>query len=312
MIVLRAPHGASSKGLRTSGGLGALGRVLACAVLLISACTTSNPSGTAVERHETRAMGASISYSVAPGHGKPLLLLHGWASDSSVWDLLAPRLQSAGPVVAVDAPGTGLSTRGSEAFTYARYADAAVAVMDREGLSSAIVVAHSFGAYAAREFVRRHPERTCAIVLIDGSFGRSFPDTAAVQAFRNSLSAQPWPAPLQARSTPAGASEETLRRIASMRAGVSLASAGEWIDALQDERLYGAEPIAVPVRLIMREESTWMNAEEIDRLRAFAPRLHVMRIPGASHFLSWDAPEEVGDLIDAFSRTVECSHSARQ
>jgi pimeloyl-ACP methyl ester carboxylesterase len=248
---------------------------------------------------------------VASGHGAAFLLLHGWASDSSVWALMTPRLQELGPVIAVDAPGSGLSTRGRETFTYARYADAAAAVMEQEGLSSAVVVAHSFGAYAARELVRQYPERACAIVLVDGSFGRSFHDAAATRAFRESLSAQPWPDPLKARNAPSNASPDTLRLLPIMHARVSRETAVEWINALLDERIYESDRVSAPVRLILRAESTWMTAEEIDRLRAYAPRLQVVRVARVSHFLAWDAPDAVAALIREFTRTADCAHAAQ-
>lgn len=271
----------------------------------------SGAADTANPRRAISVGDASISYSLAPGHGTSFVLLHGWASDSSVWELLAPSLQALGPVIAVDAPGSGSSTRGNEPFTYARYAEAAVSVMEQEGLSSAIVVAHSFGAYAARQLVRRHPERACAIVLLDGSFGRGFPDADGARAFRDSLSAQPWPRPLEARNAPANASPDTLRLLPLMHERVSQQNAVEWIDALLDERTYESDGVAAPVSLIMRTQSTWMTAEEIDRLRIFAPRLQVVRVAGVSHFLAWDAPDEVAALIREFARTADCAHAAK-
>jgi pimeloyl-ACP methyl ester carboxylesterase len=303
--------GISTTGARRGAASIAWFACLSLLAWVVSACAAPAAREGAEERRSAPFEDAFVSYSLTSGHGTPFLLMHGWASDSMVWDLLAPRLRSLGPSIAVDAPGSGPSPRGSVPFSYQRYADASATALAHEGVASAIVIAHSFGSFAAREFVRRYPERTCAIILLDGSFGRAFPDDAAAQAFRASLSAQPWPGLLQARDAPSNASDETLRLLPAMHRRASRESAIEWIDALFDERIYQTDRIEAPIRLIVRAESTWMDGEEIDRLRVFAPRLQVVRVANASHFLAWDAPDEVAELIRVFVRTVECEHATR-
>jgi len=266
-----------------------------------------HPSAEGAQIRTAAAADTTISYTALPGRGTPIVLMHGWASDSSVWDLLAPGLRPAGPLFLVDAPGSGRSPRGDAAFSYSRYAEAAAGVMGREGLDSAVVVAHSFGAYAAREFVRRYSRRACAIVLLDGSFKEAFADAASARAFAGALREQPWPQALESRNAPSEASAATLQRLPAMHRRAQRESSLEWIDALLDDRLYEADPVPVPVLLILRSGSTWATEDHLASLRSIAPGLQVRRIANVSHFLAWDAPDEVATMVREFVGDLSCA-----
>jgi pimeloyl-ACP methyl ester carboxylesterase len=104
-----------------------------------------------------------------PGHGTPVVLLHGLASQRRFWNLVVPHLAGL-PLLAIDQRGHGDSERpdgGYDATTVA--ADVATA-MDALGWSRAVVVGHSWGGMVAATFAARHPERTLAFVGIDGGF----------------------------------------------------------------------------------------------------------------------------------------------
>lgn len=107
-----------------------------------------------------------------PGTGPPVVLLHGLSSQRHFWDLVVPGLVGT-PLVAIDQRGHGDSESPHEDapdFSQEAAADDVATALDALGLSRAVVAGHSWGGSVALTFAARHPERTLAVVAIDGGF----------------------------------------------------------------------------------------------------------------------------------------------
>lgn len=103
----------------------------------------------------------------------PVLLLHGQPGSSRDWGLVVSAIAGRARVLAIDRPGwDGRSAPGG----VARSAEAAVVALDREGVSSAVVVGLSFGGAVAAWLAAEHPDRVAALVLISPAA-----NTAALQ-----------------------------------------------------------------------------------------------------------------------------------
>jgi pimeloyl-ACP methyl ester carboxylesterase len=99
------------------------------------------------------------------------LLVHGLASTSRIWDLVAPRLTRSGVrAVAYDHRGHGRSTKPSAGYGFERTTADAAAVIRTLGLRRPVVVGHSWGANVALELAVRRPRSVGALVLVDGGY----------------------------------------------------------------------------------------------------------------------------------------------
>lgn len=105
-----------------------------------------------------------------PGGGPSLLLLHGLASSSRIFDLVAPRLAPAFRVVAYDQRGHGASGKPGSRYGFEHVAADALAVIRVCGLDRPVVLGHSWGANVGLEVGVRHPRRVSGLVLLDGGF----------------------------------------------------------------------------------------------------------------------------------------------
>lgn len=105
-----------------------------------------------------------------PGAGTPVLLLHGLASTRRFWDLVAPGLAGL-PVVALDQRGHGDSDRPEGPYDGQTVARDALTALDALGISRAVVVGHSWGAWTALRLAAEAPERVLTTVAIDGGLG---------------------------------------------------------------------------------------------------------------------------------------------
>ena len=118
-----------------------------------------------------------------PGAGPPVLLLHGLASQRRFWNLVVPGLVGRdGPaVLALDQRGHGDSEQPSTGYDTDTVVSDALTALDALGLSRVVVVGHSWGATVALALAARHPERTLAVVAIDGGFATMSKDTPREQ-----------------------------------------------------------------------------------------------------------------------------------
>jgi pimeloyl-ACP methyl ester carboxylesterase len=120
---------------------------------------------------EVRTDGVRLNVRRWPGGPSGALLIHGLASSSHIWDLVAPRLGRLGiEPVAYDQRGHGRSSKPSSGYGFERTAADAAAVIRATGLRRPIVVGHSWGANVALELAVRHPRLVSGAMLLDGGF----------------------------------------------------------------------------------------------------------------------------------------------
>jgi pimeloyl-ACP methyl ester carboxylesterase len=101
--------------------------------------------------------GSEIYYSIT-GNGQPVVLLHGFAEDSTIWNDQIEFLRQDCLVVAPDLPGSGKSTTlKKENVTIEDYADWLHALLKNEKIDSCILLGHSMGGYISLAFAEMFP-----------------------------------------------------------------------------------------------------------------------------------------------------------
>lgn len=106
-----------------------------------------------------------------PGSAPGVMLAHGLASSSHIWDLVGPRLCAEDiRVVAYDQRGHGRSGKPSSGYGFERTAADAIAVIRGTRLRRPLVVGHSWGANVVLDLAVRSPRSVSGAVLVDGGF----------------------------------------------------------------------------------------------------------------------------------------------
>ncbi|MES2373198.1 MAG: alpha/beta hydrolase [Bacteroidota bacterium] len=109
---------------------------------------------------------ANIFYSVY-GKGKPVILLHGFGEDSSIWNEQVIFLKEHCQLIVPDLPGSGGSSLLTPDFvSIADYADCIHALLTHENISSCILLGHSMGGYITLAFAEKYPSLLTAFGLI--------------------------------------------------------------------------------------------------------------------------------------------------
>jgi poly(3-hydroxyalkanoate) depolymerase len=112
---------------------------------------------------QVRAAGISLRVGRS-GSGPPLLLLTGIGANIEMWEPFE-RLLRGREVIAVDAPGTGLSERPRYPLRMRGLAQVLAALLEELNLARCDVLGYSFGGLLALELAHRSPEKVRRLVL---------------------------------------------------------------------------------------------------------------------------------------------------
>lgn len=100
------------------------------------------------------------------GEGPTLILLHGFAEDSSIFRYQVAALQQHYTIICPDIPGSGASALGNEEMSMVYIADFVAAIIEQEGCGQVILIGHSMGGYATLAFAEKFPDKLLAFGLL--------------------------------------------------------------------------------------------------------------------------------------------------
>ncbi|HEU4630621.1 MAG TPA: alpha/beta fold hydrolase [Gemmatimonadaceae bacterium] len=129
------------------------------------------------------ACGGRTLHFVAHGDGVPVVFVHGFPHDHTLWAAQLGGVADVARAIALDLRGFGASPYLAPA-TMDGYADDVVCVLDAAGVERAVVAGLSMGGYVAFALWRRHRARVRGLVLADTRAGA---DTEAGRAARREL-----------------------------------------------------------------------------------------------------------------------------
>ncbi len=113
--------------------------------------------------------GRALAYRQLPGdrpERTPILLVHGIGSSSDTWGDVPERLAAAGvPVIAVDLPGHGESSKEPGDYSLGSLASTLRDLLDHLGVERVHLVGHSLGGGVSMQFQYQFPDRVERMVL---------------------------------------------------------------------------------------------------------------------------------------------------
>jgi len=110
----------------------------------------------------------SIFYTITPpSPAKSItLFIHGLGSSSCFYLTIIPSLSSISQCIALDTPGSGLSSLPEGDQSIQSIADTAVALLDALKIETVFVVGHSMGGIVASYLAAEYPGRVKGVVLL--------------------------------------------------------------------------------------------------------------------------------------------------
>ena len=229
-----------------------------------------------------------------------LVLVHGWGSNLDFWRAQVPELAKRARVIALDLPGHGKSDKPETTYSMDFFAAAIDAVMKDAKVERAVLVGHSMGTPVVRQFYRKYPQKTLALVIVDGGL-RPFGTKEQREQFMAPMRGPNWKeavAPMSAQMTMMLSAEDKARVKTSFESTPQqvLVSA---MESMSDEALYATDKINVPVLAILAKSPFWA-ADTEQFFRSLAPDLEFQMWEGVDHFLHIGKPKEFNAAVIAF------------
>lgn len=244
------------------------------------------------------------------GPGEPLLLVHGFPLDHTMWREQIRHFSGSRRVIAPDLRGFGRSGVTPGTVTMQRFADDLAKLLDVLRIREPVCFCGlSMGGYIAWQFAQRHRRRLGSLILCDT---RAIADDEAGKRNRAIIAsrvlkdgpgfiADSMPEKLFSTRTHAenpeliAETQDVIRR--SPPQGVAAAARG--LAARPDvSAQLGA--IDVPTLVVVGEEDAISPADEMQRIAESIPGAHFAAIPSAGHMAPLEAPVAVNTAIKDF------------
>ena len=113
------------------------------------------------------------------GQGAPLILIHGFPLDHSIWDDVTPLLSPTFELILPDLRGFGESVSPAPVWTITDLAADIASLLDHLGIESAFIAGHSMGGYVALAFAAAYPSRLRGLALVASQTAADTPERKA-------------------------------------------------------------------------------------------------------------------------------------
>lgn len=251
------------------------------------------------------------------GSGQPLVLVHGFPLDHTMWRAQIDELSCHARVLAPDLRGFGSSSVTEGEVTMAQFADDLVAMLDAVEVYEPVVLCGlSMGGYIAWQFWRKHSARLRGLILCDT---RAAADTVEIARGRSMMAGRvlrEGTGFVADTMIPRLFAEETCARhpeivelarqtiLRTTPAGVAAATRGM---AQRPDMTGQLGAIDVPTLVICGQHDAITPPGEMQQIAAALPEARYVEIPGAGHLSPLENPRRVNaailDFMEAQSAT---------
>jgi pimeloyl-ACP methyl ester carboxylesterase len=255
--------------------------------------------------------GVTINYRDT-GTGPPVLLIHAFPLNLSMWDHQVRTLSREFRTIAPDLRGFGHSGLGSGKHSVVEMAGDVKTLLERLGIQSAILVGLSMGGYVAMAFYRNNPAMVSGLVLADTRAG-SDTEEAREKRFKSADKAEREGARAIADDVIPGllgkttletkpAVVERVRQIIETNSPAGIAAAQRAMANRQDmtETLSAA---GAPALVVVGSEDSLTTPSEAERLTSLIPGASMRVIDHAGHLSNLEQPELFDVAILDFLRS---------
>lgn len=112
--------------------------------------------------------GISVNY-YRKGHGKAVVLLHGFLESAKVWKDLAFEISKSHQVICVDLLGHGKTGCLGNIHTMEQMAETVDVVLNHLKVNKATIIGHSMGGYVALAYLEMYPQKVEKLCLMNST-----------------------------------------------------------------------------------------------------------------------------------------------
>lgn len=242
------------------------------------------------------------------GAGVPIVLLHGFPHDRSLWAAQLAAPPPGARLIAPDLPGFGES-RPVGVPSLDDWADWTMAFCDALALPKVVIGGLSMGGYLAFAIWRRHPERVSGLILSDTKAGADSDEGKQKRRDLQALAVEKGAGAVAEKQLPGMVGKTTRETrpqvVALVNAMMRAASVGAISDALDAMRTRADSTptlatITVPTLVLCGAEDALTPVAESEAMHKAIAKSQLAVIPGAGHASCVEHPAAFNALLAGF------------
>jgi pimeloyl-ACP methyl ester carboxylesterase len=242
------------------------------------------------------------------GSGLPVVCLHGYPLDHSIWNPLIPLLEPKVQLILPDLRGHGRSPVPCAPYSMQDMAEDVKVLLDDLSLQKVVLIGQSMGGYIALQFARSYPDRLSGLIL---AASHPYPDDeekkknryASIEKVRREGVKEAL-AGFPEKLTPIPEIQDYTRKI------INATSSEGVIGSLRAmaERLDGSDVLStleIPAAVILGKRDQFVSMQQREQMTAQFSKVQFAILENAAHMLMMEQPRQVGQLIVDFVSKIE-------
>lgn len=234
------------------------------------------------------------------GKGMPLVLIHGYPLDHSIWNDVAVLLEKDFDIILPDLRGFGESTSVDSPYSISDIANDIAALLDSLGVERTILAGHSMGGYVALAFANTFPNRVNGLALVSS---QSVADTQERKDGRYKTAADVEQKGVQ---IVADAMTDKLSKNQNVRdfvhpliAKQSVAGVAGALKAMaeREDLTSFIASVTYSVVLVHGNEDELIPIERAREVKAVLPSAQLVELAGAGHMPMMELPQETASAL---------------
>ncbi|HEY1203034.1 MAG TPA: alpha/beta hydrolase [Niastella sp.] len=252
--------------------------------------------------------GQPVYYRVE-GKGLPVVLVHGFSEDGTVWENQVAALKDKYQFIIPDLPGSGQSPLNDAEWSMEYFADCIRLILDQEKIETVSMIGHSMGGYITLAFADAWPNRLQSFGLFHST---AFADSEEKKTARRrgiEFIQQNGPAKFLEQSIPNLFSEETkkhqsgmVRKILARYTNFIGQSLVNYYQAMmvRPDRTHVLKNFPRPILFILGKHDTAVPYEQ-GMQQCYMPGLsYIHTLEHSGHMGMWEEPVLSNNFTDAF------------
>jgi 3-oxoadipate enol-lactonase len=241
------------------------------------------------------------------GQGPPVVFLHGYPLDHTIWQPLVPHLQNIARLILPDLRGFGKSPVPAGTYTMREMAEDVVGLLDQLEIEKAVLVGHSMGGYVSLAFAHAYPGRLAGLGLVATQAGADTPERRQSRLKTASAVKRRGVKPVVNSMLPKLTQKTELTQplsdlmMQAQPAGVIGSLRGM---AERPDMVGNLSNIAVPAVVLAGGADQILSLENMKTMAQMLPKGWLVEIPDGGHMLMMESPDQVAEALGQLIQMV--------
>jgi 3-oxoadipate enol-lactonase len=247
-------------------------------------------------------------YYIEIGRGSPLICLHGYALDHTIWLDMAEEMKSNVRLILPDLRGHGKSPSPEGKYSMLSMAEDILQIMDSLSIERATIAGHSMGGYIALALAELHQDRLLGLALIASHAFTDLPEKK--RARLEDIEKLKMLTPLEVLSGMPGKLSKDIRVTEYCKTLISRASKNGILGVLagmaeRPDKIDIMASLKIPVIAIVGIDDQLIPLKTSKDMVPIAKRMQLIEILNAGHMPMMEKPQETAKALFNFIKTSE-------